>query len=206
MTLKKRIMLLVFSLLLFVTFSFAWINDLQNPTGRYMTFSFGEKKAFITSNELEVKLYRDMTGNNDFEDMTESIDPDVASPLFEFSDFAPGVQQKFRADIINTSDTPLALRVVLSNIICDNVEMRKHLEIGTSGYEGFPSSIITPKLEEKTLADGLSEGSFTLIESAEIPSGGQKISIYFYVTFSRAATEALSGQEFTIGSINFMAI
>jgi len=54
--------------------------------------------------------------------------------------------------------------------------------------------------------NGLSEGSFTLIESAEIPAGGQKISIYFYVTFSRAATEALSGQEFTIGSINFMAI
>jgi len=148
MSMKKRIFLMVLSLLLLVTVSYAWINDLRQPEGKYMTFSFVDNKAHISSGDMDVKLYYDTDGENNFVDMTNLIEAGEEVTPVSFKDFAPGDQKKFRADITNNSSAPMYLRMFFSNIVCGSEEMLEYVEIGTNGYTNFPNSILPPPLVE----------------------------------------------------------
>lgn len=206
MSAKRRCIIAIFSLLLCIGISFAWINDLQAPSGRYMEFVFKDGNAAISANDIEVKLYRDLTGDDDFAEINaDSSD----GGILNISDFAPGSRQKFRADIVNQNENgvSLSLRIVLSDVVCENTDMQKYLEIGANGFENFPDTVMTPSVRSRTLDQGLDGGSFVLIDSVEIPpNNGEPVSIYFYVMFSRTATEVFADQQFTIGSINFIAV
>lgn len=202
----KSIIISVISLALCVLVTFAWINELQNPEGRVMALRFNE--AAVASNELEVKL--SMNVQDDVYDDITKICKEVTDPDLEtLENFAPGSRKKFKVDITNLSDTPTTLRIILSDIVCEDEELKDCIIIGTNGFSGFDANYPAPDIQNQRLSDGISASSgFTLVDSVEIPPNNtdKPVSIYFYVMFSAAGSERLEDMTFSIGTINFLTI
>lgn len=200
---STRIIVSVLALFMCVTLCFAWIEEIDQIKGRYMEFRMTEGKAVVASAELDVKLYKDADGLDHYEDITKELEGGDHTQLSRFENFAPDSRQKFRADISNTATVPVYVHMVLSGIVCEDVELQKNLVVGTSGFGGFPTSYLPPALVSDSLYNGMSNGNFSLLQGAEIPPQ-TTISVYFYIIFSHEATEELSNKSFTIGSINFL--
>lgn len=203
---RKKIIISIFSLALCVLVTFAWINELQNPEGRVLALRFND--AAVATSELEVKLFVNVE-DEIYSDITKMYDEDNPQELESYQDFAPGSRKKFRVDITNLSSSPVLLRVLLSDIICDNQELRESIIIGTNGFAGFNTTYPAPLVQNKVLADGLTEaGSFTLVDGVEIPpdNAAEPVSIYFYFMFSATGTELLEDTSFSVGTINFLTL
>ena len=203
---RKKIIISIFSLALCVLVTFAWINELQNPEGRVLALRFND--AAIASSELEVKLSVNVE-DEIYSDITKLQDKDAEPDLEHYDDFAPGSRKKFKVDITNLSQYPVNLRLILSDIICENEELRNCIIIGTNGFDGFDANYPAPAVQNKVLSDGMtSTGSFVLVDSVEIPpdNAGHPVSIYFYFMFSAVGTELLEDTSFSIGTINFLTL
>jgi hypothetical protein len=199
-------MISILSLLTCIFVTFAWINEMQNPEGRVMALRLND--ASVASSELMVKLYANVEGET-FDDITKLCDESDAKELESYDNFAPGSRKKFRVDITNLSNSPLTLRMILSDIICENEELQNSIIIGTNGFDGFNTEYQAPAVENKRLADGMdSNGGFILVESVEIPPNNvdKPVSIYFYVMFAASGSEALEDMSFSIGTINFLTL
>ena len=202
----KKIIIPVLSLTLCVLVSFAWINELQNPSGRVLTLRFNE--AVVATSELDVKLSVNV-GEDEFDDITRLYEEASEKELEKYEDFAPGSRKKFKVDITNLSANPVALRVILADIICENAELQDSIIIGTNGFDGFTSDYPAPTVQTKMLSDGMDEsGGFTLVDCVEIPPHNvdKPVSIYFYVIFSASGSENLENMTFSIGTINFLSL
>ena len=127
-----------------------------------------------------------------------------------YEDFAPGSRKKFRVDISNLGTSSVRLRMILTEIICDNEELRDSIIIGTNGFDGFSSTYPAPNVQNKMLSDGMDDdGGFVLIDSVEIPphaSEEEFVSVYFYVMFSASGSENLEDMSFSIGKLNFLTL
>ncbi len=203
---KKSIIISVFSLALCVLVTFAWINELQNPEGRVLALRFNE--ASVATSELEVKLSVNVE-DEVYDDITRPCDDDDMQELETYDEFAPGSRKKFKVDITNLSTSSVTLRVILSDIICENEELRDSIVIGTNGFAGFDSNYPAPAVQNKRLSDGIdAAGGFSLVDSVEIPPHNvdKPVSIYFYVLFSAAGSENLENMSFSIGTINFLTL
>lgn len=203
---KKQIIISILSLALCVLVTFAWINELQNPEGRVLALRFND--AAIATSELEVKLAVNVEGEI-YDDITKLYDENVPEELEKYDDFAPGSKKKFRVDITNLSQSPVFLRLILSDIICNDQELRDSIIIGTNGFSGFTTDYPAPLVQNRTLSDGMSEaGSFVLVDGVEIPpdNADEPVSIYFYVMFSAKGTELLEDTSFSIGTIYFLTL
>ena len=203
---KKSIIISVFSLALCVLVTFAWINELQNPEGRVLALRFNE--ASVATSELEVKLSVNVE-DEVYDDITRPCDDDNTQELETYNEFAPGSRKKFKVDITNLSTSSVTLRVILSDIICENEELRDSIVIGTNGFAGFDSNYPAPAVQNKRLSDGIdAAGGFSLVDSVEIPPHNvdKPVSIYFYVLFSAAGSENLENMSFSIGTINFLTL
>ena len=201
----KKLIVPVITILLCLTATFAWINELQNPKGRYLNFELKDGKAVVTDTDIEVKMYRDMTGADDFEDITAPFANDSLENLVNINNFAPGARQKYKVEITNTGDIPLSLQMVLSNITCADEELQEYLVVGTGGFEGFTAEYPAPDLVQDTMKNSLDGESILLVDGAVVPAD-KTVTIYFYVMFSRTASETVSNCDFTIGSVNFIAL
>jgi hypothetical protein len=203
---KKSIIISVFSLAFCVLVTFAWINELQNPEGRVLALRFNE--ASVANSELEVKLSVNVE-DEVCDDITRPCDDDDTQELETYDEFAPGSRKKFKVDITNLSTSSVTLRVILSDIICENEELRDSIVIGTNGFAGFDSNYPAPAVQNKRLSDGIdAAGGFSLVDSVEIPPHNvdKPVSIYFYVLFSAAGSENLENMSFSIGTINFLTL
>lgn len=206
MSKRKSLIISIFSLALCVLVTFAWINELQNPEGRVLALRLND--AAIATSELEVRLSANVQDEM-FEDITKLCEEVPEKELEPYDDFAPGCRKKFRVDITNRSTSSVTLRLILSEIICENEELRDCVIIGTNGFEGFNADYPAPLVQNKTLTDGMTEtGNFTLVENVEIPplNTDKPVSIYFYIMFSAAGTEMLEDTSFSIGVLNFLTI
>lgn len=206
MSKKKNIIVSIFSLALCVLVTFAWINELQTPEGRVLALRFNEAAA--ADSEIEVKLAVNVEDER-FDDITKLCDNVPNKELESFDDFAPGGKQKFRIDITNLNTSPVTLRIVLSDIICENEELQKSIVIGTNGFSGFDSDYPAPAVQNKVLSDGMNtSGGFILVDNVEIPpnNANEPVSVYFYVLFSATGSENLENMTFSIGTINFLTI
>lgn len=202
---STKIVLSVLCLFMCVTLCFGWINEIERVIGRYMEFYMKDGAAVVASANLNVTLYKDATGQDDYVDITHQLEEGDTAPLTHFANFAPGSRQKFRADIQNTANVPVYVHMVLSDIECDNVALQQNLIVGTSGFGGFRAPYLPPELVSNSLKEGMNDGTFSLMQGAEIPPNST-ISVYFYVIFSEDATEALANMNFKIGSINFLTV
>ena len=203
---RKKLIISIFSLALCIAVTFAWINELQTPEGRVMALRF--QNASVATSELEVKLSVNIE-EDIYSDITNLRVEESEGNLEAYDNFAPGSRKKFRADITNLSTSPVALRIILSDIVCENAELRDNIVIGTNGFSGFGSDYPAPTVQNKRLSDGMSDaGAFVLIDTVEIPPNNvdKPVSIYFYVIFSAAGSENLENETFSIGTINFMRL
>lgn len=203
---KKKIIISILSLTLCVLVTFAWINELQNLKGRVLALRFNE--ASVATSDLEVKLFVN-TEDYNFDDITKIREEGIENDLESYEDFAPGSRKKFKVDITNFSDNPVALRIILSDIICESDELKESIVIGTNGFDGFDAEYPAPTVQNKMLSDGIdATGGFTLVDSVEIPPNNvdKPVSIYFYVIFSASGSENLEDKTFSIGTINFLTI
>ena len=201
----KKLILPVITILLCLAVTVAWINEIQNPEGRYLDFEFKDGSAVVTDTDIEVKMYRDMTGADDFEDITKFFANDSLENLVDIDNFAPGARQKYKVEITNTGKIPLSLQMVLSNISCPDDLLKEYLVVGTGGFDGFTAAYPAPDLVQDTIENSLEGESIVLVDGAVVPAD-KTVTIYFYVMFSRTATEAVSSCNFTIGSVNFIAL
>jgi hypothetical protein len=191
--------------MLCVLVTFAWINELQNPHGRYLTLRM--ENASVASSDIEVKL--SVNVNDDiFKDITEIRLDESTQTIETVNNFAPGSRQRFRIDITNLNDTPVILRLIMSDIVCDKQELMDNIIIGTNGFLGFTSEYPAPNVQTKVLSDGIDKsGSFILMDELVVPPNvGEPISVFFYVMFSAAGTELFENSSFSIGTINFLTI
>lgn len=203
---RKKIIISIFSLALCVLVTFAWINELQNPEGRVLALRFND--AAIATSELEVRLSVNVEGDL-YNDITKPREEGAQPDLEAYEDFAPGSRKKFKVDITNLSQSSVNLRLLLSDIICDNEELRNSIIIGTNGFDGFDANYPAPAVQNQVLSDGLTNaGSFVLVDGVEIPpdNADHPVSIYFYVMFSAAGTELLENTSFSIGTINVLTL
>lgn len=201
---RKKIIISIFSLLLCILVTFAWINELQNPEGRVLALRF--KDAAIADSDLSVKLFVNHNGDN-FTDITKLYDENNPEQLELFNNFAPGSRKKFRVDIINKAKSPASLRIILSDIICDNPKLKEKIIIGTNGFAGFDAEYPEPIVKNDTLAVGMGDSlNFVLLDHVEVPpeNTNKPISVYFYVMFSSSGTEIFENTSFSIGTINFL--
>lgn len=209
MSKRKKIIISIFSLALCVVVSFAWINELQNPGGRVFTIDLSESRVADSGFVVRLSVLND--DDETFDEIT-MVDDGENKPenLPTYEDFAPGARKKFRVDISNTGATPVRLRMILTDILCDNEELQNSIIIGTNGFNGFSSSYPAPTVQNKMLSDGMNDdGGFVLIDSVEIPphnSEDEFVSIYFYVMFSADGSENLENMSFSIGKINFLTL
>lgn len=203
---RKKIIISILSLTLCVLVSFAWINELQNPEGRVLALRFNE--ASVATSELEVKLSVNVS-DDEFLDITKLCDDIPEQKLESYDSFAPGSRKKFKVDITNLSDSPIPLRIILSDIVCENEELRESVIVGTNGFDGFNADYPAPTVQNKLLSDGIdAAGGFVLVDSVEIPpnNSDNPVSIYFYVLFSASGSENLEDMTFSIGTINFLTL
>lgn len=202
----KALVISILSLVLCVLITFAWINELQNPHGRVMALRLND--ASVASSDLRVKLSVNVT-EEEFEDITKLCEEVPEEDLEEYPAFAPGSRKKFKVDITNVSKSSVTLRIILSDIICEDEELRNSIIIGTNGFSGFTTDYPAPTVQNKLLSDGLNEtDSFVLVENVEIPPENldEPVSIYFYFMFAAYGTENLEDKSFSVGTINFLTL
>lgn len=202
----KKILTSVLSLALCVLVSFAWINEMQNREGRVLALRM--KEASVATSELSVKLSENVK-EDEYKEITKLCSVVEEQKLEEYENFAPGARKKFKVDITNHSDTSLTLRILLTDIICDNEELRESIIIGTNGFAGFTSDYPAPTVQNELLSVGTdASGAFTLVDSVEIPPKNldAPVTIYFYVMFSASGSAELENMTFSIGTINFLTL
>lgn len=196
---KKRILLSIFSLLLCVFATFAWVDVYVNPEGRYMMFS----PKMFTSNDVSMKLYyNDDTTGKYIEKQTISSDSNFID-MNHFDDFYPGSIKKFKAVVENKNTTAVSLSMILNDISCSDEPLGDYIEIGTSKFEGFTSKYPAPDVESR-LVSSLDSDDLMLLNNIDVPSDS-KVNIYFYIKFSETADSSLIDSTFSIGTFNFIA-
>ena len=203
---RKKLIISILSLVLCILVTFAWINELQNPEGRVMALRFND--ASIATSDLIVKLSVNVT-EDEFVDITKLCEDVPEETLEPYDDFAPGSRKKFKVDITNISASPITLRIILSDIICEEEELRDCIIIGTNGFAGFTTDYPPPTVQNKMLSDGMDDtDSFVLIENVEIPPNNvdAPVTIYFYFMFAASGTENLEDKSFSVGTINFLTL
>ena len=102
--------------------------------------------------------------------------------------------------------------MVLSDILCDNEELAKHIIIGTNGFKGFNNAYPEPEVKTMLLSEVLNtSNAVTLVDFVQIPpkaanSDGYTVTIYFYVMFTASGKADLEDQSFSIGKLNFLSV
>lgn len=217
----KKIIISICSLALCILVTFAWINELQNPSGQVLKLTMTD--ASVANSSLTVNLYHlnedevseGEEKNPNITDIVEDNETEAVDPV-DYEDFAPGCRKKFKIELTNKGHSSVRLRISLLDIICENEELRNCVIIGTNGFEGFNSNYPAPRVQTKMLAEGMDEkGTLTLVDYVEIPPGSldendnvipKTVSIYFYVMFSASGSENLEDISFSIGKINFLTL
>lgn len=159
---KKRILIIVYVLLLCVTVSFAWLSNVQENIIKTVDVNFENGKAMITDFSFDAYLEK----RND--DGTYS----KVGEDFEFDQrtMVPGVRVPFRIRIKNISDVEKKAKLVLDMQIdgfdADGVNILDVLYIDMVPGEGFADTDKTRnifiKLSEAETVGDASDGRFSL--------------------------------------------
>lgn len=158
---KKRILIIVYVLLLCVTVSFAWLSNVQENINKTVDVNFENGKAMITDFSFDAYLEKRNT------DGTYS----KVEGAFEFDQrtMVPGVRVPFRIRIKNISDVEKKAKLVLDMQIdgfdADGVNILDVLYIDMVPGEGFEDDKtrnIFIKLSEAETVGDASDGRFSL--------------------------------------------
>lgn len=191
----------VIGLLLCITLSFAWMMEIDTPTGRYVDFNFNNN-VYIAPNDLDVKLF--CVENGVEQDITKVYQANGESAFFTAQNFAPGDYKMFIIRLKNKTDLDMSMAINFSNISASSSDFYEYMNIGIASTKGFVSPYLPPTIEDFYVADRLSGNAISFINKLTIPPNSTEVEIKFYVMLSRKATNTVQGKEFKIGTLNFI--
>ena len=214
---KKLTVLTIIFILLTITVSFAWMMEINGPSGDLVSFDYNES-IFIDSNDLEISI--SVEENGVYVPLYDSTNDSNVLTTFENS--APGDVYKYSLKIRNLTTNPITTSVILSDISSTIDDFYNYISIGIFSTKGFNTKYKAPALTEYFILSKFPEdsdknviieekNSITFLEELKIPpmeDGDQPVEIKFYVRFNsiRESQNQLQGHSFTIGKINFLCI
>ena len=212
---KKLTFLTLIFILLTITVSFAWMIEVNGPSGDLVSFDY-EDAIFIDSSDLEIDIYVEKNGT--YVPLYSSTNE--SNVITKFENSAPGDVYKYIVKIRNLTTNPISTSVVLSDISSSHVDFFNYISVGIFSTKGFTSKYKAPDLTEFTLLSKIPSDkeikvedyyAVTFLESLQVPpmdNDDDAIEIKFYVRFNsiRDSQNQLQNQTFTIGKINFMCI
>jgi hypothetical protein len=201
---KKKILLFinVISLLLLVTVSFAWINEINTEFSKFFELKYNS--LYISPTQVDVKLYR--CENNSNIDITQL---DKTTAVYTANNVVPGEYSLYVLKLTNKADVAMNVAVNFTNITGSEV-FYEFINIGVSYVNGFSDEYPAPPIEDFFLEDRLYDGAATLINDMMLPpheSGdANAVEIKFYIRLSHEATNELQSKQFSLGTINVITI
>ena len=212
---KRLTILTIIFLLLTITVSFAWMMEINGPSGDLVSFDY-DNSIFIDSSELEINISVEKNGT--YVPLYSSTNEN--NEIAKFVNSAPGDVYKYSVKIRNLTTNPITTSVVLSDISTSHVDFFNYISVGIFSAKGFNSKYKDPDLTEFSVFSKLPKDkeiktnenyAITFLDSLKIPpmdSNDDPVEIKFYVRFDniRESQNHLQKQSFVIGKINFMCI
>ena len=214
---KKFTVLTIIFLLLTITVSFAWIMEINGPSGDLVSFDY-EESIFIDSNNLDITISVEKNGTY-VPLYSSSSETNV---ITKFENSAPGDVYKYSLKIRNLTTNPITTSIILSDISSSIDDFYNYISIGIFSTKGFDSKYKAPALTEFSILSKLPKDSdenviikeqntITFLDNLKVPpmeDENDSIEIKFYVRFNsiRDSQNYLQNQTFVIGKINFMCI
>ena len=201
---KKKILLFInmISLLLLVTVSFAWINEINTEFSKFFELKYNS--LYISPTQVDVKLYR--CENNSNIDITQL---DKTTAVYTATNVVPGEYSLYVLKLTNKADVAMNVAVNFTNITGSEI-FYEFINIGVSYVNGFSDEYPAPPIEDFFLEDRLYDGAATLINDMLLPpyeSGdANAVEIKFYIRLSHEATNELQSKTFSLGTINVITI
>lgn len=194
---KIFIYLNIVTLLLLITVSFAWINELEMKFGKYFELN---NTMYVSPTEVEVKLYLCQNGSN-----VDKTQLNGTTPVYTATNVAPGEYTLYVLKITNKANVAMNVGVNFTNIVGSDT-FYPYINIGVSYVNGFNDNYPAPPIEDFFLNQRLVEGAATLIDSMVLPpyetNGTNAVEIKFYIRLSHEATNELQNKTFSLGTIN----
>ena len=170
---KKRILIIVYVLLLCVTTTFAWLSNSQEQRARTLSVDLEDGKAVITDLSFDAVLEKQNAEGN-----YEAVE---GAYSFDKKTMVPGARTPFRIKITNlgttTKDTKLVLDMHIDDFDpTDEINILDMLYIDIVLGEGFGASDVRhvfKKLSEATVIGDTDSGSFSLVLYGE----GEEITV-----------------------------
>jgi len=181
---KKNIYLNILLTFLIIGVVYAWMVT-GASRGEIVDYS---KRAVITAIDIDVKLYQFI--NNQYVEVTE--------PMISLSNIAPGDIEQFRFDVTNNNNNVSTSKIVFSNITGDLELLKDKIKIGSSSPKTF-EYLLSDKLE----LNSNNEYMFRFDNAFKVEPK-KTVSLYFYISLNKSASNEVVGKTLTIENISFV--
>lgn len=221
---KKWILLGIYSILLCMVVSFAWIFDQNKYPAKYVFFGYGDTKEdtngklVIAPTDVEMTLY--VLKDGIWRTAASSTDKKAQSKLFvvEPQKVIPDANIPFRIRFKNKTDEKVTVKLTMSGVVCDKALTPSDKDIlfvgalGSMEYSKYPDvkqpeSIYLPITDGSLVATNEQKNTntyeFVLYDDIEVPvmADGEYVEIdcYFYFD-SEAMTNSCQNKTFYVTS------
>ena len=207
---KKWLLIVVYTVILCMTVSFAWILDQEMNKGSYLELLYGDdsgNRLVVSPKEVEMSLYVQKNGQWRYVGNSTDKKSDTALFSVEASKVIPHSSIPFRIRLKNTSDETVKIKVTLNGIVCDKTFVddfiiedgeKKYKEkvyvsaLGSMEYSKYdvitPESVYIPLNQGDRIATDEEKNTvtynLTLYESIEVPVTPEgeyvELDCYFY--------------------------
>lgn len=222
---KKRIIFAVYILMLAATVSFAWMT-VQDNVGDTMDLLYGGdsgNKLSVASKDVEMMVWAE-TKPNEWQYLGSSADKDQDGNLMSISSdrIIPGSNIPFKIQFKNTSDKPVAIRVILNGSCHKDIVQKSDnndrlavlfVAYGTGSFTKYSGIVPQPArssvelrkscIVSENTETGINSYSIELYESIQIPptAEGEFVEVMCTVNFDMfAMTNECAGKTFIISS------
>lgn len=195
---KKKILLYlnIVTLLLLITVSFAWINEIDTKLTKFFELNYSQ--LYISPTKVKVELFR--YDDNDDVEIT-----DASGVFYNSTNVEPGDYTLYTLKITNESNAAMNVGINFTDITGTEL-MYEYINIGISYVNGFSNEFPAPPIDDFYVKDRLMEGTVPLVDSMLLPpyETGDKnmVEIKFYIKLSHEATIDVQDATFALGTIN----
>lgn len=187
--LKKRILLVLYSITLFITASFAWI--LQKDTVKVKTITY-DNTLTITQKNVDMSIWL-LKSNGKYEEISNSAKQTSEGKPFKVENVIPNESVSFKIRLHNKAENTISVSLSISKLLCDEKlilgEMVYISTSASSDYANYPTVVKPENRYTQISADmvnKIKDGEYSLVlyNNMQIPPTGTtnyvEIECYFY--------------------------
>lgn len=208
---KKRILLLMYALLLCVTASFAWIIIRDPIRTKSLVVDYHTHKLMVSDKNIELSIW--VPEKDGFAEISNSSDEDNRNELFRFQNIVPDYNVSYQIRIKNNTSAPITIRLSISSLSCAdkliNVDdALVYLSVRPGNLFKSHAGIKLPEekymgITDQTLQSiGNGQYSLSLYDGLQIPPTGDgyvELECYFY--FSKEMDNSYQNLDFRVFTI-----